>query len=81
MRISVIVTLICLIDDVRNWSTQADPCMSLLDEWFATHNRREGTYAIHQMLIEINREDAAAIVKEALNNMGKTSFLNLHVCL
>ena len=47
--------------------------MSLLDEWFASHKTREGTYAVHQMLIEINREDAAAIVKEALDNIGEKS--------
>ena len=62
-----------LVDDIRNWATQPDPCLSLLDEWFATHKTREGTYAVMKMLIEINRTDAAEIVEKALADVGECS--------
>ena len=33
-------------DDIRNWATQANPCLSMFDEWFATHKTREATFGI-----------------------------------
>ena len=56
-------------DDIRNWATQPDPCLSLLDEWFATHKTREGTYAVMKMLVEINQREAAEIVEKALQDV------------
>ena len=53
-------------DDIRNWATQPDPCLSLLDEWFATHKTREATFAVLKSLQEMNRTDAAMIVENAL---------------
>ncbi|CAD5114054.1 DgyrCDS3205 [Dimorphilus gyrociliatus] len=53
-------------DDIRNWATQPDPCLSMLDEWFATHKTREATFAILNNLKEMNRLDAAEIVENAL---------------
>ena len=58
-------------DDIRNWAAQPDPCMSLLDEWFATHKTREATHAVLKTLQEINRLDAATIVEKALKAVGK----------
>ena len=58
-------------DDIRNWATQPDPCMSLLDEWFATHKTREATHAVLKTLQEINRVDAATIVEKALKAVGE----------
>lgn len=56
-------------DDIRNWATQPDPCLSLLDEWFATHKTKEATYAILNNLKEMNRLDAAEIVENALESV------------
>ena len=57
-------------EDVKNWATQPDPCLSLLDEWFATHKTREATFAVEQALNEMNRTDAAMIVENALKQAG-----------
>ena len=57
--------------DIRNWATQPDPCLSMLDEWFATHKTRDGTYAVMETLQEIGREDAVMIVENALKAAGK----------
>ncbi|CAD5120090.1 DgyrCDS8671 [Dimorphilus gyrociliatus] len=56
-------------DDIRNWATQPDPCLSMFDEWFATHKTREATNAILTNLKEMNRLDAAEIVESALANV------------
>ena len=60
-------------DDIRSWATQPDPCLSLLDEWFATHKTREATFAIEKALNEMNRTDAAMIVENALKMTGNVS--------
>ena len=57
-------------DDVRAWATQPDPCLSLLDEWFATHSTREATHAVLKTLTEIDRTDAAAVVQQAMKSVG-----------
>ena len=57
-------------DDIRSWATQPDPCLSLLDEWFATHKTREATFAVEKALNEMNRTDAAMIVENALKMTG-----------
>ena len=57
-------------DDIRNWGTQADPCMSMLDEWFATHKTNEATHAVLKSLEEMDRIDAAEIVGRALASVG-----------
>jgi len=59
-------------DDVRHWATQPDPCLSLLDEWFATHRTREATYGLLKLLVEMDRTDAAAIVDKALDAVGQS---------
>ena len=64
-------------DDIRNWATQPDPCMSLLDEWFATHKTREATYAVLKALEEMNRMDAAIYVEKALQATGREWNLQL----
>ena len=58
-------------DDIRNWATQPDPCLSMLDEWFATHRTREATYGVLKMLVEMNRTDASVIVDKALDDVGQ----------
>jgi len=58
-------------DDIRNWATQPDPCLSMLDEWFATHRTREATYGVLKMLVEMDRTDASAIVDKALDAVGQ----------
>jgi len=58
-------------DDIRNWATQPDPCLSMLDEWFATHRTREATYGVLKILVEMDRTDASAIVDKALDAVGQ----------
>ncbi|XP_060072233.1 uncharacterized protein LOC132552106 [Ylistrum balloti] len=52
--------------DIKGWATQHDPCMGLLSEWYATHKTIEATRAILNILQEMNRLDAAAIVENAM---------------
>ena len=59
-------------DDIRNWATQANPCLSMFDEWFATHKTREATFGILKQLQEMNLEQAAMIVENALKAAGMT---------
>jgi len=59
------------VEDIRNWATQPDPCLSMLDEWFATHKTREATYGVLKTLVEMNRTDASVIVEKALKDVGK----------
>ncbi|KAL8602241.1 hypothetical protein ACOMHN_022754 [Nucella lapillus] len=55
-------------DDIRAWAMQADPCMHMLNEWYATHKTREATHAILTSLQLLDREDAAVIVENAMKN-------------
>ena len=56
--------------DIRDWATQSDPCMALLSEWFATHKTSEATHAVVKALEEINRTDAAEVIKKAKDEVG-----------
>ena len=58
-------------DDIRNWATQANPCLSMFDEWFATHKTREATFGILKQLQEMNQQQEAMIVENALKAAGK----------
>ncbi|KAK3097094.1 hypothetical protein FSP39_006291 [Pinctada imbricata] len=53
-------------DDIRGWATQSDPCMAMLSEWYATHKTVEATHGVLVALQEMNREDAAVIVENAM---------------
>ncbi|XP_025077779.1 LOW QUALITY PROTEIN: uncharacterized protein LOC112554280 [Pomacea canaliculata] len=55
-------------DDMRGWAQQADPCMAMLNEWYATHKTRDATFAVLTALQDMSREDAAAIVENAMKN-------------
>ncbi|KAK7501739.1 hypothetical protein BaRGS_00007170 [Batillaria attramentaria] len=55
-------------DDIRGWAQQADPCMAMLNEWYATHKTREATHAVLAALQDMSREDAAIIVENAMKN-------------
>ncbi|CAL1527344.1 unnamed protein product [Lymnaea stagnalis] len=55
-------------DDIRGWAQQADPCMAMLNEWYATHKTSEATLSIFSQLQEMNRLDAAIIVENAMKN-------------
>ncbi|RUS76578.1 hypothetical protein EGW08_015656 [Elysia chlorotica] len=58
-------------DDIRAWAQQADPCMAMLNEWYATRKTSEATMAILTQLQEMNRQDAAIIVENAMKNAEK----------
>ena len=57
-------------DDIRNWATQPNPCMSLLDEQFATHHPQAATKHIHNALEKMKHTDAQAVVAKALDAIG-----------
>ncbi|CAF3708500.1 unnamed protein product [Rotaria socialis] len=39
--------------ELRHWATKADPCMTLLNEWYMTHKTDEATYGLVKMLEDI----------------------------
>ncbi|XP_046550236.1 uncharacterized protein LOC124260037 [Haliotis rubra] len=53
-------------DDIRSWAQMHDPCMAMLNEWYATRKTREATYAVLTALQEMDRLDAAVIVENAM---------------
>jgi len=65
-------------DDIRNWATQPNACLSMFDEWFATHKTREATYGVLKILVEMDRTDASVIVDKALDEVGQ---LLVVICL
>ncbi|XP_069127352.1 uncharacterized protein [Argopecten irradians] len=54
------------LDDIKAWATHSDPCMALLNEWYATHRMIEATHAVLNILQDINRLDAAVLVENAM---------------
>ena len=57
-------------DDIRAWAQQSDPCMALLNEWYATNRTREANHGMFNALVEMNRLDAASIMENALKAVG-----------
>ncbi|GFO46254.1 hypothetical protein PoB_007275900, partial [Plakobranchus ocellatus] len=55
-------------DDIRGWAQQADPGMAMLNEWYATRKTSEATLAVLTQLQEMNRQDAAIIVENAMKS-------------
>ncbi|XP_050401057.2 uncharacterized protein LOC126817928 [Patella vulgata] len=53
-------------DDIRAWAQQSDPCMAMLNEWYATHKTSEASYGVLIALQEMDRMDAAIIVENAM---------------
>ena len=62
-------------EDVRAWATQPDPCLAVLNEWFARNSTSKASKGIISVLEEINRTDAADIVKKALQSVGQCTIL------
>ncbi|CAF1200313.1 unnamed protein product [Rotaria sp. Silwood1] len=57
--------------ELRHWALQADPSMSLLNEWFMTHKTDEATYGLVKMLDDIGRQDVTKIIREAVSAAGQ----------
>ncbi|CAF0891470.1 unnamed protein product [Rotaria sordida] len=57
--------------ELRHWALQADPSMSLLNEWFMTHKTDEATYGLVKMLDEIGRQDVTKIIRDAISAAGQ----------
>ena len=57
--------------ELRHWALQADPAMALLNEWFMTHKADEATYGLLKMLDDIDRLDAAKVIREAVAAAGE----------
>ncbi|CAF3091533.1 unnamed protein product [Rotaria sp. Silwood2] len=57
--------------ELRHWSMHANPCMSLLNEWFMTYKADEATYGLVKMLDEIGRKDASKIIRQAAATAGE----------
>lgn len=58
-------------DDLKAWAGHENPCLTMLSEWYATHISSEATRAVYIVLKEMNREDAAGVVADAMENAGK----------
>ena len=57
-------------DDIVNWSTKDNPCLSMFDVWFSVNKTKEATHAVLTSLDEMNRTDAYLIVENALKQAG-----------
>ena len=57
--------------ELRHWALQADPSMTLLNEWFVTHKADEATYGLVKTLDEIGRQDVAKIIRDAVAAAGQ----------
>ncbi|CAF3498130.1 unnamed protein product [Rotaria socialis] len=57
--------------ELRHWSMHADPCMSLLNEWFMTNKADEATYGLVKMLDDIGRKDVSKIIRQAATAADK----------
>jgi len=58
-------------DDIRGWAQMSDPCMAMLNEWYATRKTSEATFAVLTALQEMDRMDAGVIVENAMKMAGK----------
>lgn len=58
-------------DDLKAWAAHHSPCMSMLVEWFATHNSSEATRAVYIVLKDMGRDDAATVVADAMKAAGE----------
>ena len=56
--------------ELRHWALQADPAMSLLNEWFLTHKADDATYGLVKTLDDIGRQDASKIIRKAVAAAG-----------
>ncbi|CAF4671529.1 unnamed protein product [Rotaria sp. Silwood1] len=57
--------------ELKHWSMQIDPSMSLLNEWFMTHKTDEATYGLLKILNDIGRQDVEEIIRQALTTAGE----------
>ncbi|CAF3723633.1 unnamed protein product [Rotaria sordida] len=57
--------------ELKHWSMQMDPSMSLLNEWFMTHKTDEATYGLLKILNDIGRQDVEEIIRKALTKAGE----------
>ncbi|CAF2920688.1 unnamed protein product [Rotaria sp. Silwood2] len=58
--------------ELRHWSTQFDPCMALLNEWYMTHKSDEATFGLVKVLKEIGRKDVEDIIQKSVRDAGET---------
>ncbi|UJR31959.1 hypothetical protein I4U23_019432 [Adineta vaga] len=57
--------------ELKHWTMQLDPSMSLLNEWYMTHKADEATYGLVKMLNEIGRQDVEDIIRKAMATAGQ----------
>ena len=57
-------------DEIVNWSTRDNPCLSMFSAWFSVNKTKEATHTVLTSLEEMNRTDAYLIVENALKQAG-----------
>ena len=66
------------VENIRGWASQADPCMALLSEWYATNKTSEATHAVLQTLKDMGRQDAVEVIERAKLAAGEAFNLCAH---
>ncbi|CAD5126968.1 unnamed protein product [Dimorphilus gyrociliatus] len=63
------------VDEIQNFASKADPCLVMLNDWFAEKNSEQATNILCEILKDIKRLDAAKVVKTAISSINgvKTS--------
>ena len=58
--------------DLNSWQTQADPLMSVLQEWFTINKSSEATDGLIKILREMNEIKSIEIIENHLKNAANT---------
>ena len=53
--------------DINAWQTQADPFMSLIQEWFTVNKSSDATIGFLKLLKDLNRKDCINIIEKCLD--------------
>ncbi len=62
--------------DIKAWSTQADPCMCMLQEWFITNKTSDAISGLIKCLKETNKKNCIKIIESSLDSADPNNNLD-----
>ncbi len=64
------------IKDIKAWSTQSDPCMCMLQEWFITNKTSDAISGIIKCLKEANKTSCIKIIESSIDSADPNNNLD-----